>query len=132
MSKKTIAIILSGIIIAAFFLPYLSSGGFNLSGYDIIFGKGDIPGIGGKGGSSSYINLLVPGGALLILIGTLIDDSFTNSTFFRSLPLIGLIYIIVMLFVTGSSQLTVSELIGWLGYGFWISLVAAIVLPFTK
>lgn len=42
MSKKTISIILSVIIIGAFFLPYISNGEFGLSGYDIVFGKGEI------------------------------------------------------------------------------------------
>ncbi|MBK6937270.1 MAG: hypothetical protein IPH18_10635 [Chitinophagaceae bacterium] len=132
MNKKTITIILSAIIIAAFFLPYISNEVISLTGYNIVFGKGDIQGIGGKGGASLYINLLVPGSALIILIGALLDDSFADGTFFRLLPLLGMIYIVIMLYVTGSSQLTVSELVGWLGYGFWISLVAAVALPFTK
>ena len=132
MNKKTITIVLSAIIVGAFFLPYISNGDFNLSGYDIVFGKGDIRGLAGKGGSALYINLLVPGSALIILLGNLLDDSFADGLFFRLLPLLGLIYIALMLYMTGSSDLTVSELLGWLGYGFWISLVAAIILPFAR
>lgn len=132
MSKKTISIILSAIIIGAFFLPYISNGEFGLSGYDIVFGKGEIRGLARNGGSALYINLLVPGSALIILLGNLLDDSFADGLFFRLLPLLGLIYIVVMLYMTGSSQLTVSEVFGWLGYGFWISLGAAVLLPFTR
>ena len=86
----------------------------------------------GQSGKSLYISLLVPIGALLLLIGVFTNDYFTKSGFVLWMPLIGVLYVVVMLYINGSEALTVSELIGWLGYGFWISLVAAIILPFKK
>lgn len=131
MNKKNISIALSVILIVSFFLPYISSGPFHLSGYNIVFGKYGVEGIAGKG-SAVFVSLLVPIGALLVLLGALLNDNFSNGTFVRCLPLLGLAYIVTMLFLTARITPTVSEMIGWLGYGFWVSLVAAIGLPFSR
>lgn len=131
MNKKTITIVLSLILLIAFFLPYISNGPAKLSCYDIVFGKDGVEGLSSNG-RYLFVTLLIPIGAILILLGVFIKDSFANNGLVFWMPLIGIVYIIVMLYITGSSALTVSELVGWLGYGFWASLVAAILLPFSK
>lgn len=129
MSKKNLTILLSIALIIAFFFPFVSSGSYNFSAFDIVFDR--VEGLG-QGGKSLYVSLLVPLGALLLLIGAVTNDHFTRSGFVLWMPLIGVLYLVVMLYINGSEALTVSELIGWLSYGFWISLIAAIILPFLK
>ena len=131
MNKKNSSIALSVILIICFFLPYISAGPFQMSGYDIVFGKNGVQGISGKG-SALMVSLLVPIGALVVLLGAALNDSFGKGTFVRFLPLIGLAYIVTMLFVTARITPTVSEMLGWMGYGFWVSLAAAVALPFFK
>lgn len=127
MNKKNLTILLSIVLIIAFFFPFISSGTYNFSAFDIVFDR-----VEGQGGKSLYISLLVPLGALLLLIGAITNDNFTRSGFVLWMPLIGVLYLVVMLYINGSEALTVSELIGWLSYGFWISLLAAIILLFLK
>lgn len=131
MNKKTITIILSLVLLIAFFLPYVSNGPVKFSCFDIVFGKDGVEGLSSHG-KFLFVTLLIPIGAILILLGVFTKDIFANSGFVYWLPLIGIIYIVIMLYVTGSSALTVSELVGWLGYGFWVSLAASIMLPFSR
>jgi hypothetical protein len=131
MNKKTITIVLCGLIIGAFFLPYLSGFGNQMSGYDLVFGKYGYAGIAGKG-SFKFINLLVPLGAAVILLGELLDDRYAKGTFIRLLPLIGLAYMLVMIYLPDSGQFSFGDLLSLLSYGFWLSLAAALALPFTR
>ena len=128
MSKKNLTILLSVILIVAFFLPFISAG-TSFSAFDIVFGK-----VGGltQNGRFLFVSLLVPIGAILLLLGAFTNDSFTKSGIVLWMPFIGVLYLVVMLYINGSSDLTVSELIGWLGYGFWILLVSSFLLLFMR
>ncbi len=129
MSKKNLSVILSIVLIAAFFLPFISFGSYNFSAFDYALGR--VEGLE-QNSKFLFISFLIPIGALLILLGSFSNDPFSNSGLVMWMPLIGTLYLVVMLYVRGSSDLTVSELIGWLGYGFWILLAASIILLFTK
>jgi hypothetical protein len=135
MSKKSISIILSLAIIAAFFLPYLSDGSESFSGMNIIFGNAEFEGLH-RSGSNLLVSLLIPLGALFILIGAFSNDSFTSMGIVRWLPLIGVVYLVVMLYIRATSgdvgDTSIGEFIAIFAYGFWITLVASVVLLFTK
>lgn len=131
MNKKIITSLLCVVIIGAFFLPYLSGFGNRLSGFDLVFGKYGYEGIAGKG-SLKFINLLVPLGAVLVLLGEWLDDPFAKGTFIRLLPLLGLVYMLVMIYLPDSGQISVGDLLSLLSYGFWVTLAAAVMIPFTR
>ena len=122
MNKKSLTIILCLVLLVSFFLPYL--GGF--SGFDMVFGKYKIV------GSSGIASGLIPIGAILLLFGALTDNNFTTQGFVYWMPLVGIAFIIVMIFAKVSGSVGMGELIGQFGYGLWLTVVAAILLLFTK
>jgi len=128
MSKKSITIILCIALIAAFFLPYLSNGSLSYSGLKVMLGDKEVEGIS-KGGKALFLSLLIPVGALL----TLFQGLSNNSSFgiVRWMPLIGAGYLLVMLYIQGSGEISIGEFIGYFSYGLWITIVAAIILPFV-
>ncbi len=136
MRKKNLTLILAVILIICFFLPYFSYASFQASGYDIVFGKG-----GGMSGATSsserYIWLVLPVSALLLVVDALLDLSIRDNLFFMLFPLIGLLYIAFRIWaagaeVSGGASPSVGDLMHVMGYGYWISVVAAVILPFTK
>lgn len=135
MRKKNLTLILAVILIICFFLPYFSYASFQASGYDIVFGKG-----GGMSGATSsserYIWLVLPVSALLLVVDALLDLSIRDNLFFMLFPLIGLLYIAFRIWswgaVASGTSPSMGEMMDVMGYGFWISVVAAVVLPFTK
>jgi len=129
MSKKTIATILCIVLIIAFFLPYLSNGSLSYSGLKVMFGDKEVEGIS-KGGKALLLSLLIPVGALLALL-----QGFSSSSslgIVRWMPLIGVAYLLVMLYIQASGEISIGEFIGYFGYGLWITIVAAIILPFVN
>jgi len=133
MSKKNLAVLLSFLLIIAFFLPYLSYGPISYSGWNVVFGNHEVSGLSNSG-RSLYLCLLIPGGALLLLIGILTKDGFTSSGIIYWAPLIGVAYIIIMLYLQSREDggMTISEFISVFGYALWLTLIAAIILPFTR
>lgn len=128
MNKKTLTIVLSLIIIGAFFLPYLSYGGENFSGMNIIFGNDNFVGLH-KSGYSLLVALLIPLGGLLTLFGANPPGNLS-----RWMPLIGVAYLLIMLYIRGNTggSMGIGEFVGFFSYGLWITLVASIILPFAK
>jgi hypothetical protein len=130
MNKRILSIVLALILLACFFLPYFSDGSDKVSAFDIVFGKGDMAGVGG---AERFLWLLIPFGAILVLFGG--KDRFTGG-FAYWLPLLGLLYIVLRIFVelTGHSSAgeAAKAIFEIAGYGFWISLVAAVLLPMNK
>jgi hypothetical protein len=135
MSKKILSIILALILLICFFLPYLTIGSTSTSGFNIVFGKDGLEGISSSG-RYLFVSLLIPIGAVLLLIGAVINDSFTSSGFVYWMPLAGIIYILVSLYLgaTGnnSEYIAIGEYVGIFSYGLWITLIAAIILPFSR
>jgi len=133
MSKKSLAIVLSLLLIVAFFLPYLSYGPISYSGWNVVFGNHEVSGLSSSG-RSLYLCLLIPGGALLLLIGILTKDNFSSAGIIYWVPLIGVLYIIIMLYLqtTGTGGMSLGDFISVFGYALWLTLIAAIILPFTR
>lgn len=133
MNKGSLTAILAIAIIIAFFLPYLSFMGESASGMNIVFGKSGFVGLT-KTGSGLFVSLLVPLGGLFILIGKGTGDSFSTSGIVYWMPLLGVLYLLVMLYMRGNTggSITVGEFVEFFGYGLWITIVAAVILPFTK
>lgn len=129
MSKKSITIILCIALIAAFFLPYLSNGSLSYSGLKVMFGDKEVEGIS-KGGKALFLSLLIPIGALLVLLQVFFDNS--SMGIIRWMPLIGVVYLLVMLYIQANGEASIGEFIGYFSYGLWITIVAAIILPFVS
>ena len=129
MNKKTLAVVLALILLACFFLPYFSDGSEKFSAFSIVFGKGDMPGVNG---AERFLWLLIPMGAILVLFGA---PRFTGG-FAYYLPLLGLLYIVLRIFIQTAPNSSAGEaakaIFELASYGFWISLVAAVILPFSK
>lgn len=136
MDKKTLNIVLSLALLAAFFLPYISIGGiFSASGFNVVFGKGGMTGIV-SGGKFLFVCLLIPLGAIIILFDSLGSGNSSSADYAYWMPLIGIVVLSVMMFtgmrVTAGRALTVGEFLKVMGYGYWITLVASIVLLVNK
>ena len=129
MSKKNLTTILCIALIVAFFLPYLSNGSLSYSGFKLMFGDKEIEGIG-KGGRTLLLSLLIPVGALLTLLQGFSSSSSVGIV--RWMPLIGVAYMLVMLYIQAGGQVSIGESIGYFSYGLWITIVAAIILPFIS
>lgn len=127
MSKKNISIVLCLIIIAAFFLPYLSDGSENFSGMNIIFGNARFAGLN-HSGYNLLVSLLIPLGAFLTLLRANPPGNLS-----RWMPLIGVAYLLVMLYIRGNTggDMSIGEFLGFFSYGLWLTLVASVILLFT-
>lgn len=129
MNKRTITIVLALILLACFFLPYFGDGAEKVSAYDVAFGKGEMAGIEG---AERFLWLLIPFGSILLLFG---GERFTGG-FAYWLPLLGLLYIILRIFIEITSHSSPGEaaeqIFSVASYGFWISLVAAVGLVVNK
>ncbi|HWR32582.1 MAG TPA: hypothetical protein VN451_03610 [Chitinophagaceae bacterium] len=137
MDKKTLNIVLAVVLIVGFFLPYVSVMGFNLSGFNVVFGKGGLTGL--SKGNFLFITLLVPLGAILVLAGTLGLDRSLNAGYIFWMPLIGILYLAVRMYLemskgaTGAGgSLGVGDFLSVMGYGFWITLAASVGLLVNK
>ena len=120
--------VLAIVLLVCFFLPYFSNGSESFSAFNIVFGKN---GLSGVGSAERYLWLLIPIAAILLLFG-----GNTTGGFIYWIPLIGLVYIIVRIYLEskgmGAGNVGIGDVLKIASYGFWISLGAAILLPFTK
>jgi hypothetical protein len=118
MNRKTITMILAVVILAAFFLPYMSFFGQSISAFQIVKG-------GGK--ADVYIMVLAPVAAILLLVGALNNEKYTPSrSVLGILALVGWIYPIIRMFIDGGSM--AGQVFKILGIGFWLGLVAALAV----
>jgi hypothetical protein len=131
MKKNDATLVLAVVLIAAFFFPWISYMGFKLSGFKLVFGNG-----GFASGSLMWITLLVPVGALLLLIGSLLKDSFGSSDIIFWMPLVGVIYLAIRIFMEMNKgalgHLTLGNFFTVMGYGFWITLIASILVLINR
>mgnify|MGYP006898452019 CR=1 FL=1 len=110
--------ILAVVILAAFFLPYMSFFGQSISAFQIVKG-------GGK--ADVYIMVLAPVAAILLLVGALNNEKYTPSrSVLGILALVGWIYPIIRMFIDGGSM--AGQVFKILGIGFWLGLVAALAV----
>jgi hypothetical protein len=138
MNKNNVNIILSIALIAAFFLPFLSVPGLpDFSGFNVVFGKGGMTGIA-KGGKFLFICLLIPLGGIILLFDALGGGS-SSSDYAYWMPIIGVVILTVLMFA-GMSQgaanaggrLDIKSMFRIMGYGYWITAVASILLLVNK
>jgi hypothetical protein len=124
MDRKMLTIILAILLIAGFFLPYLSSGPFNtsgISGFDFIKG-------GGK--ADKYLLLLSPIAGLLLLVGAANNGNYTPSRgVLVLLALVGVLYLLIRSLIEGAD---LGQLFKMLGLGYWLSLAAALLLTLSN
>lgn len=122
-NRRPISLILSAGLIICFFLPYYGNVWLGATGYSMVFNHKTV-----TGSWERYIWLLIPVSAILLIIGTVNKETYIiNRRFLSLLPLLTLIFICIWL-RTGSRSYEI--LIRWLGYGFWISLAASLLLAF--
>ncbi len=135
MDKKTLNIVLSLVLIGAFFLPYISFGGFNASGFNVVFGKDGMSGLV-SGGKLLYVCLLVPIGAFILLVDSLGSGDSTSAQYGYWMPLVGIIILSVLMFTgmnTGArGALTLSLFFKVMGYGYWITVAASVAVLVNK
>jgi hypothetical protein len=128
MDKKTLSIILGIILIASFFLPYLNLAGlFKVSAFDIIKGGGVMEGRSSKGSPDKYIMLLTPIAGVLLLIGALNNNFILGRVLLGILALVGILYPVTRMLIDSGGE-GIGEIFGFLGIGFWLALVAGIVV----
>lgn len=129
MNKRTFTIVLALILLACFFLPYFSDGTDRVSAFNIVFGNSEMAGVSG---AERFLWLLVPIGAVLLLFG---GERFTGG-FAYWLPLLGLLYIVLRIFIEVTAQSSAGDAVSIIfktaSYGFWISVVAAVLLVINK
>ena len=131
MDKKTLTIILALALIVSFFLPLFSYGGIGLSAYKIVFGAGS-----SAGSAVRFLWLLIPIIGIVVLFGRLGRGLSSNSDSVSWIPLAVIVFFIVRTFIVvktaGGAHYSLSEYIKTLGIGFWIALVASVLLAFYR
>jgi hypothetical protein len=117
MNKKMLTMILAVVLIAGFFLPYISFFGRGVSGFDLVKG-------GGK--ADVYILLLSPLAGIALLAGALNNGKYVPSRgILCILALVGILYLIIRSVIEGGD---IGGMFKVLGIGYWLSLAAALVL----
>ncbi len=120
MNKKIYSIIIGAILLVAFFLPYISLFGFNISGLDVAT----------KGNSwEGYVLFLIPLSGLMLLIGGLNNGNYPlGRSLWTILPLLGILFMIIgEPIIQGQGISDVFSALGkGYGIGLWLSIIAAI------
>ena len=131
MDKKTVTVILSLALIVSFFLPLFSYGGLGLSGYRIVFGAGS-----SSGSAVRFLWLLIPIIGIILLFGALDRGPGSSSDSLSWVPIAVIIFFIVRTFIVvktaGGEHYSLGEYVKTLGVGFWIALVASVLLAFYR
>ncbi|HYF30909.1 MAG TPA: hypothetical protein VD993_07305 [Chitinophagaceae bacterium] len=129
-SNKSIVAIVAGVLTVAFFMPWIQLF-FALSGWDIVIGKTQ----GEDHLFVKLIMLLFPISGLLILFGAVLNNEKypLPKSFLFKLPLWALIVLIVVLVIksNGLPGEAINGIFRILGVGFWLTLIAAVILPFV-
>jgi hypothetical protein len=121
MDRKIFTIVLSLAMIGGFFLPYSSMG---TSGYDFVFRPEY-----NDGSPEKYTWLISPAAGVLLLAGTLNKEQYIGGRgLLIVLSLLSLLFIAVRIKV--AVVLSLEDLVKRMGYGYWIALVATVLLLF--
>ncbi|MEO7923720.1 MAG: hypothetical protein ABIR30_08570 [Chitinophagaceae bacterium] len=123
MNRRILTIVLAVILIGCFFLPYLSSRGNHISGYDFVFSGAD--------DWKKYIPLLIPISGAFLLIGALNNGNYIlGRGLWAWLPLLTLLYMMIgEPLINGVAFGDIFKHIGEnFGYGLWVTIGASLVL----
>jgi hypothetical protein len=121
MNKKMYSIILGAVLIGAFFLPYMSVFGMDISGFKIATAKG--------GDWQQYLLLIIPISGIMLLIGALNNGNYPGGrTIWTWLPLLGVLWLAVIApLIEGVAIGDIfNALFKGKGIGFWLTLVTSI------
>jgi len=131
MTKKNVHLLLAIVLLVCFFLPYISFPGFTMNGFQTVFGKSGAEGIGS--GRLLFACLLIPIGAIMILLSSWTEKRSTLQDYVFWMPLVGVLVLTVVLYLQmnkgarlAGGDLGVSYYLNLWGYGLWITLIAAI------
>jgi len=124
MDRKTLTIILAVALIASFFLPFFSAGGFSASMLDLVKAP--------MGGWQKYLLLLFPICGLLLLLGELGSNYVVPRSLLTWLPFLVILYFLILgPIIDGRKIDYVFKALGkGYGAGLWIAIVSSIVLAF--
>ncbi len=133
-NQKNIVIIAAVALIAGFFMPWISFF-VKLSAWDFIFGNAsDI-----DSSSIRFLVVLIPISAIMIIAGASNNENYLISKrLLFSIPLGSLAIVIISLFFTANedgekvSMSDFGDILQLLGAGFWITLIASVVLVFLR
>jgi len=123
MERKNLIFILSGLLLANFFVPFIEWGDFSMSGFDFVVSS-NTPVI-------KYIMLAVPGCALFLMIGVLIDSTWLMySKWLLRIPLFTMVLLLILLFSNSGSRaaLNFENPFKIFELGFWIALTVSSLL----
>lgn len=122
MDRRSLTIFFSIALIVCFFLPFFGQSPFTVSGYDMVFKSGDAE-------WQKYLLLLSPIGGILLLIGAINRGNYIlGRGFLTWLPFIGLLGFVIWMKM--ETEANIGDLAKSMGYGYWISLLAAVFLAF--
>ena len=121
MNKKTLTITLALVLFGCFFLPYMDSGVFAVSGYDTVFKFSN-------GSWEKYLWLLIPVSAVMLLLGAAGGNYFLGRNTLVWIPLLTVLFIILRFKM--ETNVTIAQLLESIGYGLWISLAASLLMVF--
>lgn len=128
MDKKVFTVILSLALIVSFFLPLFGSGSTGISAYKIVFGI--TSSVGSASSAVRFLWLLLPIVGLIILIGALGTWPSSYSGSVSWIPIAVIVFFIVRTFFV--VKITPGEYLRSLGIGYWIALVASVLLAFGR
>ncbi len=123
MERKTSILVLSALLLASFFVPFIRWENFTMSGFDFVMSSYP-PDI-------KYILLLIPGCALFLLVSALIDGAtIINSKLFLWTPLIALISLFILLFSNAENRIALGSADPFkiFSLGFWMALAVTLIL----
>jgi hypothetical protein len=128
MDRKIITLILSLAILSSFFMPLFEWHSFEMSGLNYILSTHIPP--------YKYFLILIPFSVLFLFYGTLNEENyFFNRKLLSRLPLLTLIFIFIMRYITGDSGNGFSDnsnVFSGIDLGFWLTLGFSGLLVFTK
>ncbi len=128
MDKKIITLILSLAILSSFFMPLFEWHSFEMSGLNYILSDHIPP--------YKYFLILIPFSTSFLFYGALHDENyFFNRKFLSWLPLLTLLFIFIMRYITGNSKSSFSDnsnFFSGIDLGFWLTLSFSLLLVFTK
>jgi hypothetical protein len=124
MERKTSTLILSGLLLASFFIPFVRWENFTMSGFDFV--------VSSYPPDIKYILLLIPGCALCLLVSALIDGAtIINSKFLLWIPLNALILLFLVMYSNAENRIALgsSNPLNVFFPGFWAALAISLILP---